>query len=138
MGDNRPNRRSSRRRRRGRRKSGTNKQGAPAASQEQQDAGAQRQEGGPARPMHLKGPRSLERLRHHVEEAAHELERLREENKRLHERLQEAESRPVVDADEAVVTFDDDPEVLRQKVNSFIEVIDQYLDQSYKTSRESE
>ncbi|ARA95181.1 MAG: hypothetical protein D6685_11750 [Bacteroidetes bacterium] len=80
--------------------------------------------------MQLKGNRSLERLRQRVEDAARELERLRGENAALLERLREAEQRPLLDVEGAVVGFDEDPEVLRQKVAGFIEAIDRYLDQN--------
>ncbi len=83
-----------------------------------------------AGPIQLKGNRSLERLRQRVEEAARELERLRGENAALLERLQAAEQRPLLDVEGALVGFDEEPEVLRQKVAGFIEAIDRYLDQN--------
>lgn len=122
MGNDRPNRRSSRRR--GRRRGKGNHQNAGRQSTGDQ---ASREA---AASVRLKDNRSLERLRQRVEEVAREVERLREENAALIERLQEAEERPVLDVEGAIVGFDDEPEVLRQKVASFIEAIDQYLDQA--------
>ena len=75
----------------------------------------------------LRNPRSLERLRDRVQEAADELERLREENAALRERIEALETRPPVDPDATMLTFDEDPEALRRKVESFIDAIDAYL-----------
>jgi hypothetical protein len=75
----------------------------------------------------LKGPQSLERLRDRVKKAAHELERLRTENAALTERIRRLESRPAVDLDGTVLAFDEDPDVLREKVEGFIQAIDTYL-----------
>lgn len=75
----------------------------------------------------LKGPQSLERLRDRVKKAARELERLRTENAALTERLRRLESRPAVDLDGTVLAFDEDPDVLREKVEGFIQAIDTYL-----------
>lgn len=124
MGNKRPNRRSSRRRGRRRGKGNSNSQ-----KPEQQTTGDQTQDSPSDGAAQLKGIRSLERLRHRVEEAAREVERLRKENADLLARLKEAEERPVLDVEGAIVGFDEEPEVLRKKVTGFIEAIDQYLDQ---------
>ena len=81
-----------------------------------------------AEPVRLKSPASLERLRDRVEVAAHEITRLREENQALAARIKEIEARPVVDAQGAFVSLDNDPEVLRRKINGFIQAIDRYLE----------
>jgi len=78
-------------------------------------------------PVRLKSPQSLERLRDRVKKAAHELERLRKENTALAERIRQLETRPAVDFDGTVLAFDEDPEALREKVESFIRSIDTYL-----------
>ena len=78
-------------------------------------------------PVRLKSPQALERLRDRVQTAARELARLRQENAKLAERIRTLETRPVVDPDAALVTFDEDPEELRRKVEGFIDAIDQYL-----------
>lgn len=75
----------------------------------------------------LKSPQSLERLRDHVKKAARELERLRTENAALTERIRRLETRPAVDLDATVLAFDEDPDVLREKVEGFITTIDAYL-----------
>ncbi len=75
----------------------------------------------------MKSPQSLERLRDRVKKAAHELERLRKENAALTERIRRLETSPAVDLDGTVLAFDEDPVVLREKVEGFITAIDAYL-----------
>ncbi len=75
----------------------------------------------------LKSPQSLERLRDHVKKAARELERLRRENAALSERIRRLETSPAVDLDGTVLAFDEDPDVLREKVEGFLTAIDTYL-----------
>lgn len=82
----------------------------------------------------LKSIGSLERLRDRVETAAHELKRLREENQALTERLQELESRPDVEGQGTFLSLESDPELLRRKINGFIEAIDRYLENERKRS----
>lgn len=129
----RPDRGDGRRRRRSRRKR-TPKDGAPEASDTPSDARsderraeARRGDERPRGPATLKSPRSLERLRTRVEAAAEEIERLRTENAALAARIGELEARPAVESDATVLVLDDDPEALREKVNAFIDAIDQYL-----------
>ena len=69
------------------------------------------------------------RLRDRVRKAAQELERLRQENHALRERIEQLETRPAIDMDGTVLAFEDDPEVLRGKIEEFIEAIDIYLAQ---------
>lgn len=78
-------------------------------------------------PVYLKNVQSLERLRERVKKAARELERLRKENSALAERIRQLETRPAVDLDSTLLMFDEDPEVLREKVEGFIRSIDAYL-----------
>ncbi len=100
----------------------------PAAQQEAQpasDDGAEtpKQSG----TVSLKSPQSLERLRDRVKKAARELERLRTENAALTERIRRLETSPTVDLEGTVLAFDEDPEILREKVEGFITTIDAYL-----------
>ena len=69
----------------------------------------------------------LERLRDRVKKAARELERLRTENAALTERIRRLETSPTVDLEGTVLAFDEDPEMLREKVEGFITTIDAYL-----------
>lgn len=78
-------------------------------------------------PVSLKNPQSLERLRDRVKKAARELERLRQENAALAERIRHLEARPAVDLEGTVLAFDEDPDLLREKVEGFIQAIDTYL-----------
>ena len=78
-------------------------------------------------PVSLKNPQSLERLRDRVKKAARELERLRQENAALAERIRLLEARPAVDLEGTVLAFDEDPDLLREKVEGFIQAIDTYL-----------
>lgn len=80
-------------------------------------------------PVHLQPPQSLRRLRERVETAARELERLRKENAALTKRIEKLETRPPVDVDDTLLTLDEDPEALREKIEGFIEAIDRYLAQ---------
>lgn len=77
----------------------------------------------------LKGTRSLRRLRDRIERAAHELQVLREENAALNERIQELEAMPSDSGEGGVRFLETDPDALKRKVEGFIDVIDQYLDQ---------
>lgn len=82
----------------------------------------------------LKSIGSLERLRDRVENAAHELKRLREENQALLERIKELETRPNLDPHASLLSIENDPELLRRKINGFIEAIDRYLENERKRS----
>lgn len=77
----------------------------------------------------LKNPESLVRLRDRVKKTAQELERLRQENRALRERIEHLEARPTIDIDGSVLTFEEAPDILRGKIESFIEAIDTYLAQ---------
>ncbi len=76
----------------------------------------------------LQGSDSLRRLRDRVSKAAEELERLRQENDALQARVHELEEEAGRDTDSTVVAIDEDPEDVREKVNEFIEIIDEYLE----------
>lgn len=77
----------------------------------------------------LKGTRSLRRLRDRIERAAHELQVLREENAALNERILELEAMPPDTGESGIRFLETDPDALKRKVEGFIEVIDQYLDE---------
>lgn len=72
---------------------------------------------------------ALERLRARVETAAKEIERLRTENAALTERVRELAALDAAGADPDALhlTLDTDPDVLRAKVQSFIETLDRML-----------
>lgn len=74
---------------------------------------------------------ALVRLRERVVETVAELERLRDENQRLAERVRTlAESEVLRDTPVALpAPLDGDPEALRAQVRTFIEAIDQALNQ---------
>ena len=76
----------------------------------------------------LRGSESLRRLRNRVTKAAAELERLRHENAALQARVLELEELAGKDTDGTVVAIDEDPERVREKVNEYIEIIDEYLE----------
>lgn len=80
--------------------------------------------------VHMKSPKSLERLRDRVGEAAREILRLRKENAALAQRLEELEAQQATFPPGAtMLTFEKDPEILRKQVEHFIQTIDRYLDQ---------
>lgn len=83
-------------------------------------------QGGTPAPAALRGQAALEHLKSLVATAAHQLERLREENAALAARVVELEGQEETDA--PLLSFDEDPELLRQKVDGFIEAIDAYLE----------
>lgn len=76
----------------------------------------------------LRGSDSLHRLRNRVKGAAAELERLRQENADLQARVHELEEQAEPNADGTVVAIGEDPEDVRERVNEFIEIIDDYLE----------
>jgi len=81
---------------------------------------------------HLKSISSLERLRDRVDVAALELRRLREENVALSERLQMLETSAHKPVRPSFFSAEHDPEVLRRKINNYIEAIDRYLESESK------
>jgi FtsZ-binding cell division protein ZapB len=70
----------------------------------------------------------LRRLTRRVEEAVETIERLRAENERLRRRVEELEAGPDLPDDETILTLEDDPEALRDRITRFIDAIDAYLD----------
>ncbi len=98
----------------------------------QQKEGSRAPAGEPASegPSSLKSVRSLRRLRDRVERAAHELRVLREENTSLQHRIAELEAASGKGAEQQKPFFESDPEVVKKKVEGFIEAIDRYLDET--------
>ncbi len=72
---------------------------------------------------------ALERLRGRVEAAVKEIERLRAENATLTERVRELAALDAAGADPDALhlSLDTDPDVLRTKVQGFIETLDRML-----------
>jgi hypothetical protein len=85
-----------------------------------------------------RGSQVLERLRERVEVAARELERLRKDNILLARRIAELEARPAVEQDQSFLVFDESEEVLRRKVEGYIQAIDAYLARERERAREPE
>lgn len=83
-----------------------------------------------------RGSQVLERLRERVEVAARELERLRKDNVLLARRIAELEARPAVDDDQSFLVLDENQEVLRKKVEGYIQAIDAYLSRERERARE--
>jgi len=81
-------------------------------------------------PSHLKGTRSLERLRDRIDLAARELYRLREENTELQKELDTLRLHGVESTEGTAVVFTEGPSTLRSKVESCIESIDRYIQAS--------
>jgi len=67
-------------------------------------------------------------LRAQVERVTTALRRLRTENERLRRRVEELEQRPAIQPDTTSLVLDDDPEALRDRISSFIDAIDTYLE----------
>jgi predicted RNase H-like nuclease (RuvC/YqgF family) len=72
----------------------------------------------------------MQRLYRRVEQAAATIERLRAENERLRRRVEELEAQPSFPDEETVLTLDEDPEDVKQRITRFIDAIDTYLDVS--------
>lgn len=70
----------------------------------------------------------VRRLRAQVERATTALNRLQAENERLRRRVEELEQRPALQPDTTTFVLDDDPNALRDRISSFIDAIDTYLD----------
>ncbi len=78
--------------------------------------------------VHLKGSRSLERLRNRIELAVNELHRLREENLELQRQLDQFRSHNVDELDGTAIVFTESPALLKAKVTSLIATIDRHLE----------
>ncbi len=73
---------------------------------------------------------TMRRLHRRVEQAAATIEQLRAENERLRRRVEELEAQPAFPEADTVLTLDDDPEAVRERISRFIDVIDTYLDET--------
>ena len=76
----------------------------------------------------------IRRLYQRVEEAVNTIEKLRSENEALRARVAELEAQPTFPEDESVLALDEDPDVLKGRINRFIDAIDTYLNASEHTS----
>jgi len=88
-------------------------------------------------PTHLKGTRALERLRSRVDMAVKELKRLRDENHSLQKEIEVLKSRSVEPLDGTAVLFNEGPSDLRSQLESYISVIDGYIEREESTDTES-
>jgi predicted RNase H-like nuclease (RuvC/YqgF family) len=70
---------------------------------------------------------TIRRLYRRVEQAVSTIERLRAENERLRRRVEELEEQPAFPDAETVLTLDDDPEAVKERISRFIDAIDTYL-----------
>lgn len=99
---------------------------SPSAAETGPEDPGRAEKGGGSGKASLRGPAALERLKSLVATTTHQLERLREENAALAARIAALEGEG--DPETPLPRFEEDPEMLRQKVDSFIEAIDAYLD----------
>lgn len=76
---------------------------------------------------HDKTSQLLQELRTRVRCLADEVEQLRSQNAAMRKRLEELEKR--VGHEGSLLMLDADPENLKQQIDSYIQVIDQYLGQ---------
>jgi hypothetical protein len=79
--------------------------------------------------VHLKGTRSLESLRIRIDLASKELYRLREENHQLHREMDALRQRGNSTSEGASVTFSEKPADLQAKLESYIRVVNRYIEQ---------
>jgi len=71
---------------------------------------------------------TVRRLRAQVDRATTALRRLAAENERLRRRVEELEQRPAIQPDTTALVLNDGPEALRDRISSFIDAIDTYLE----------
>ncbi len=71
----------------------------------------------------------VRRLRAQVDRATSALHRLQAENQRLRRRVQELEEHPALQPDATTFVLDDEPNVLRERISSFIDAIDTVLEE---------
>jgi len=88
-------------------------------------------------PTHLKGTRALERLRSRIDMAVKELKRLRTENHALHKEIEVLKSRSIEAPDGTAVVFNEGPSDLRSQLETYIAVIDSYIEREESTDTES-
>ena len=81
---------------------------------------------------------TMRRLYRRVQQAGATIERLRAENARLRQRVEELEEQPAFPDAETVLTLDDDPEAVRERVTRFIDAIDTYLEAADSDAEASE
>lgn len=87
---------------------------------------------------HLKGTRSLESLRIRIELAAKELYRLREENLQLHRELEAMRNRGNSSAEGTSIVFSESAASLQSKLESYIRVVDRYIEQEIAAEDDNE
>jgi hypothetical protein len=71
---------------------------------------------------------AVRRLQAQVERAATALNRLRAENERLRHRVEELEQRPALQPNTTTFVLDDEPDALRNRISTFIDAVDAYLE----------
>ncbi len=79
----------------------------------------------------------VRRLRSQVDRATTALNRLQTENERLRRRVKELEQRPAIQSDTTTFVLANDPEILRDRITSFIDAIDTYLENGTSDSEEA-
>ncbi len=71
----------------------------------------------------------VRRLRAQVDRATSALHRLQAENQRLRRRVEELEEHPALHPDATTFVLDDEPNVLRERISSFLDAIDTVLEE---------
>jgi len=80
-------------------------------------------------PAHLKGTRSLERLRARIDLAVKELNRLRDENLHLHREIEALKKGAVSSGDGSEIVFSESGPELRKTLEAYIGVLDRYIEE---------
>lgn len=80
---------------------------------------------------------TVRRLRAQVDRATTALNRLQAENERLRRRVEKLEQRPAIQPDTTALVLNDGPEALRDRISSFIDAIDTYLENGTSGSEEA-
>jgi len=89
-------------------------------------------------PAHLKGTRSLERLRDRIDLAVKELNRLRDENQQLHKEVEALKKGAPSSADGSEVVFSESGPELRKTLESYIGVLDRYIEEEASRTSSAE
>lgn len=83
---------------------------------------------GPLSPLPAEHRDAIRRLSRRVAQAVDTIEQLRAENERLRRRVEELEAGPDRPDDETVLSLEDDPDALRDRITQFIDAIDACLE----------
>jgi hypothetical protein len=101
-------------------------------------SGADERDQGPLAPLPPEHRDAVRRLSRRVAQAVDTIEQLRAENARLRRRVEELEAGPDLPDDETLLSLDDDPDALRDRITQFIDAIDACLERPVPGAADAE